>query len=127
MRTPLITRRLRTTVVTATALCGLFIWAAPVQASPHPGAARGGCGEVRNPSISGARAHWELSCRNGEITVSGWVEDTSSNGRCAKVKAKFASGNTEYSNAACPKNDRENFRWSHPGSIADVYLYEYDV
>lgn len=90
-------------------------------------AKRGGCGEIRNPKTSGARAHWELSCRGGRITVSGWVQDTDADGQCARVKAVFASGTTEFSERACPKNVKKYFNWSHPGAIADVYLYEFDV
>jgi hypothetical protein len=93
-----------------------------------PGAAQAAsCGTIANPTVPGAKAHWELQCDGGKITVTGWVQDTSADGKCAKVKAVFASGTTEYSNAACPKNDKDGFTWSHPGSIADVYLYTYDV
>ncbi|MEU5693377.1 hypothetical protein [Actinosynnema sp. NPDC020468] len=94
------------------------------QAGPE---ARGGCGEVANPSIRGARAHWELSCAGGQIRVSGYVEDTSANGRCAKVKAVFPGGDSEFSEPACPEGNRKHFDWRHPGSTVSVYLFEYEV
>lgn len=110
-----------------TALCSPFVGGNAAADPADESTARGGCGEVRNPSINGARAHWELSCKDGKIHVSGWVEDTDANGRCAKVKAIFASGNTEFSDAACPKGRKVHFSWAHPGSIASVYLFEYDT
>jgi hypothetical protein len=112
---------------------GAFAAAAPTAgAAPvrtDPGAApMATCGYADDHSISGAKAYWQLSCSGGNVTVSGWVEDTSSNGRCAKVKAQFhRSGDWKFSEAACPKGDRESFSWTQPGSGANVYLYEYDV
>ncbi|WP_182873784.1 hypothetical protein [Microbispora sp. H10670] len=94
---------------------------------PGPAKTAAGCGAIKNTTLSGSRAHWELICDGGLITVTGWVQDMDADGRCAKVKAVFASGTTEYSEAACPKGVKKNFTWSHPGAIADVYLYEYDV
>jgi hypothetical protein len=112
--------------LTGLALVGLSLSGA-VTANAEGMSAMGGCGEVKNPKTSGAKAHWELSCRDGKIRVSGWVEDTDADGQCAKVKAVFASGNTEFSRAACPKGKRIPFDWAHPGSIASVYLFEYDA
>jgi len=86
---------------------------------------RGSCGDIKNPAIGAGRAHWELHCKDGRITVSGWVQDTRADGQCVKVQAKFEGSITEYSDAACPKNVTRNFRWSHPGSIVDVYLFAY--
>lgn len=101
--------------------------AAPVRA--EPGAApMATCGYAKGHTISGAYAYWELSCSGGNVTVSGYVKDTSSNGRCAKVKAQFhRSGDWKFSEAACPKGDVESFSWTQPGTGANVYLYEYDV
>ncbi|GAA3037645.1 hypothetical protein [Streptosporangium longisporum] len=104
-------------------------YAASPSPQPTSDSARvlGGCGQIRNVTTSGARAHWELSCDSGLITVSGWLQDTDADGQCAKVKAVFASGTTEFSSPACPDGVKKHFSWSHPGAIADVYLYEYDV
>ena len=52
----------------------------------------GSCGQTFNPSIDGGKAYWQLSCSGGNITMSGWVEDTSANGRCVRVKATFPDG-----------------------------------
>lgn len=90
----------------------------------------GGCGDIKNPVLSGARAHWELSCAGGNITIAGWVEDTASNGRCAKVKAVWRDANPElwkFSEPACPKGDKEHFRFTGPGNEVDAWLFEYDV
>jgi hypothetical protein len=87
----------------------------------------GTCGGIYNPVIGAGKAHWELSCRDGKITVSGYVQDTRADSQCVKVQAMFEGGITEYSHAACPKGDKRNFSWAHPGSIADVQLFAYDV
>lgn len=101
---------------------------APSPSEPEKAAVpRGTCGQTFNPVTSGAKAHWRLSCYNGAIYVSGWVEDTDADGQCARVKARFANGNVRYSAPACPEGERESFSWSSPGAIADVYLYEYNV
>ncbi|MBB5912545.1 hypothetical protein BJY24_001412 [Nocardia transvalensis] len=94
-------------------------------AQADPGQPEGTCGGVYNPSIGAGKAHWELHCKNGAITVSGHVTDTRSDGQCVKVKAVFEGQTTEYSAAACPKDTTRNFSWTHPGSIADVYLFAY--
>ncbi|SFQ41826.1 hypothetical protein SAMN05421810_10763 [Amycolatopsis arida] len=87
----------------------------------------GTCGETYDPSVTGAAAHWELSCSDGKIRVKGWVEGTfPPDGMCAKVKARFASGVTEYSGEVGDPWDKVYFDWAHPGQIADVYLFEYD-
>lgn len=112
---------------------GAFAAAAPAAgaapARTEPGAApMATCGYAKGHTISGAYAYWELSCSGGNVTVSGYVKDTSSNGRCAKVKAQFhRSGDWKFSEAACPKGDVESFSWTQPGTGANVYLYEYDV
>ncbi|GEM_PF-3941931 len=92
-----------------------------------PSASAGVCGEHQDPWISGAKAYWDISCSDGKVTVSGWVEDTAANRRCAKVQAIFPNGDTTFSAPACPKGDREYFQWTSDGHSADVYLYEYDV
>ncbi|GAA1295819.1 hypothetical protein [Saccharothrix xinjiangensis] len=86
------------------------------------------CGYARTHETSGAKAYWQLSCVGGNVTVSGWVEDTASDGQCARVKAQFHnSQNWKYSEPACPKGERQSFGWTEPGSGANVYLYEYTV
>jgi hypothetical protein len=89
----------------------------------------GTCGGVFNPVVRGgilrrvrAKAHWTLACHGGQITMSGWVEDTLADGKCAQVKAVFSNGNVFYSSKACPKGTRKSFSWSGPGRVADGYL-----
>lgn len=89
-------------------------------------ASAGTCGDVFDPRVSGAKAYWEVSCRGGVATIEGWVEDTSSDGKCARVKAVI-NGETEKSPAACPKGDREEFKWSSRGSQINAELYTYNV
>ncbi|MEO5875296.1 MAG: hypothetical protein ABIS86_05085 [Streptosporangiaceae bacterium] len=115
--------RLTGIATAATVVGGLVIaGATPSFAGPVP---RGTCGGIYNPATSAGKAHWELDCKDGKITVSGWVQDTNADGRYAKVKAIFEGQITEYSAAACPKNNKKYFSWAHPGSLVDVYLYSY--
>jgi hypothetical protein len=91
-----------------------------------PGASAGvtgTCGQSFSPVTTGGRARWTLSCSGGRITMSGWVEDTKPDGECAYVKGIFSSTITEVSRGACPEGDRENFSWTHTGSLANGYLY----
>lgn len=100
--------------------------AAPMRT--EPAAPMATCGYAKDHSTSGAYAYWQLTCSGGNVTVSGYVKDTSSNGRCAKVKVQFhRSGDWKFSEPACPKGDVESFSWTQPGSGANVYLFEYDV
>lgn len=90
---------------------------------------RASCGATFNPVISGARAYWQVNCpRRGKVNISGWVQDTAANGRCAKVRAIYEDGSTWFSPAACPKGQRKNFSSNtRRGSSVKAYLYEYRV
>lgn len=115
-----------------TSLAGLVLASSLLSVDSSPASAAGdrpagGCGQSYNPTIPGGEAHWDLSCGGGMITVSGWVRDTDADGQCAAVKATFAGGQTEVSRRACPEGDRQTFSWTHPGAIADVYLYAFGV
>lgn len=89
---------------------------------------QGTCGQTFDPQISGAKAYWQVNCRNGNVWINGWVEDTASDGQCAKVKATYPNGDTWFSAPACPKGDRENFASpAKKGGSVNAYLYEYDV
>ncbi|AXB41590.1 hypothetical protein A4R43_02845 [Amycolatopsis albispora] len=88
----------------------------------------GTCGQTFAPSTSGAKAYWEVQCSSGRVRISGWVEDTASDGQCAKVKAIWPNGNTYFSPAACPKGNRKSFTSQYnSGNSVNAYLYEYDV
>jgi hypothetical protein len=80
------------------------------------------CGTSTSPSVRGAKAHWQLSCSKGSVTVSGWVQDTKPDGKCAQVRADFPGGITVFSKRACPEGQKENFSWTYPGDLAEVYL-----
>lgn len=86
----------------------------------------GGCGQTFDPILPGAgQAHWALACKNGNITVDGWVQDNYDDGECVAVKAHFPGGIWEYSDSVCTKGLRIKFKWTHPGDMVDVYLYEH--
>lgn len=83
------------------------------------------CGANRDTSTSGAQAYWIVRCSKGNITVEGWVKDISADGECAQVKAHFPGDIWEFSQDACPKNTKKSFKWTHPGDIVDIYLFEH--
>jgi hypothetical protein len=92
--------------------------------------AMGGCGKTFNPDVPGAKAYWEVQCTSKSVRISGWVEDTRADGKCAKVKAIYDDDNdsTYYSRAACPKGERQTFTSPYrPGNSVSAYLYTYDV
>lgn len=104
-----------------------FSLAGTANAAPEqPARPMGQCGQSYNPTTSQSSAHWDIGCKNGEVTVSGWVQHNFG-GDCAKVKASFEGEVTEYSGGSCGfwGGPKVNFHWSHPGSIADVYLMDY--
>lgn len=97
--------------------------ALPLTAGPASATALGSCGDVRNVSVTGGQASWNLYCSGGQITISGWVKDTEADGKCAYVKA-FGGGTQMLPHAkACPKGVRTNFNWTTSGSSIDAYLY----
>lgn len=82
----------------------------------------GVCGEIFNPSTSGGKAHWTLSCSNGRIYMDGYVTDTSSDGKCAQVKGVFSDA-TYFTPRVCPSGNRYDFHWNGPGQLANGYLF----
>lgn len=88
---------------------------------------QGECGDNFNPTVPGGKAHWELSCANGKITIEGNVQDTRADGKCVKVAATMPNGDVKRSAAACPKGDKETFKWTGTGRQIDAKLYTYDV
>lgn len=91
----------------------------------------GSCGDVLNPSTNYSHAHWTVSCRNGEVTVDGYVKhDGGAYRPCAAVKATFEGQINEKSGDSCGSaggafsGPTINFKWTHPGSIADAYLFD---
>jgi hypothetical protein len=88
----------------------------------------GTCGQTFAPATSGAKAYWQVNCNSTQSWISGWVEDTAANGRCAAVKAIWPNGTTWFSNRACPKGTRVYFTSAkHGGHSVNGYLYEFNV
>ncbi|MFH9073686.1 hypothetical protein [Streptomyces alboflavus] len=110
----------------AVALLGAGVGFSPA-AHAEPTGTRGGCGENYNPTVPGGKAHWELTCDNGKITIEGTVTDTRSDSKCVKVKAQMPNGDWKRSKAACPKGDKEEYTWTARGSKINAWVYTYDV
>ncbi|WP_217144057.1 hypothetical protein [Streptomyces sp. AC627_RSS907] len=98
-------RKTLTSVVTAVVLAGgLAVGAAgPASAATCPSSA--------SPVIDGARASWSLSCSGGTVKVSGWVEDTRMDGKCAVVRIVGGNGVTKRAEA-CKSGVRKQFSHS---------------
>ncbi|MEU2598485.1 hypothetical protein ABZ678_03805 [Streptomyces hirsutus] len=81
--------------------------AAPANAATCPSSA--------SPVISGARAHWTLSCSGDGVKVYGWLEDTRMDGKCAVVR--IDAGNGDYrTKSACSSGVREQFSFTFAGT-----------
>ncbi|GLF95233.1 hypothetical protein [Streptomyces yaizuensis] len=85
-------------------------------------ASAAGCPSSASPVINGASAHWSLRCANGKLLVSGWVQDTSMDGKCAKVRIHPNEGLPKFP-TACSSGVRQSFSYEFPGAErADVRL-----
>ncbi|MEU9095392.1 hypothetical protein [Streptomyces sp. NPDC048428] len=74
-----------------------------------------GCGTTRSPKISGAIASWTVSCpTKHSVRVTGWVEDTSTDGDCAIVRV--VAGSTQQTKKACGSDVREPFSFTFQGA-----------
>jgi hypothetical protein len=100
--------------------------APPKAASPNAS-----CGATLNPSTTYSSAHWTVSCRDGKVTIAGYVQHHVGACRpCAAVKATFEGQINEQSADSCGaaggglSGPIINFSWTHPGSIADAYLFD---
>ncbi|MFE1787879.1 hypothetical protein ACFW7J_05625 [Streptomyces sp. NPDC059525] len=103
-------RNTLTSALTATALAaGLSLGAAsPASAADCPSAA--------SPKITGARAHWNLTCSGGRLKVYGWVEDTAMDGRDALVEVWPGGGHHWRLVEARGMGQRTNFDFEFPGA-----------
>ncbi|MEU9204448.1 hypothetical protein [Streptomyces sp. NPDC048332] len=73
------------------------------------------CPSSAAPVISGASANWSLRCSGNNVTVSGWLQDTRADGKCAKVRIN--AGNGVYrTKAACSSGVREQFTFTFKGT-----------
>jgi hypothetical protein len=82
----------------------------------------GACGRTSDPTASGEKVSWTLSCSGGNITRNGWVEDTDADNQCAFVKGVFTNDIVDIAKA-CPKGKRTSFPWTHPGTTANGCRY----
>jgi hypothetical protein len=80
----------------------------------------------RTAETDGATARWSLTCSGGQITVEGWYRDDEPDGDCVGVVAYFADGSNKRSQTCAGWRTKKTFKWSAPGSLVDVYLYEYE-
>lgn len=110
------------TLAVGAAVTIAFVGLAPT-ASAAPARPLGGCGSSQNPTTSGGRASWTVSCSGGNVTLAGSVTDTAADGKCAQVRAQFPStGAAFFSAKACPSGTTKYYSWTQPGYGADGYL-----
>ena len=73
------------------------------------------CPSSASPKIDGAKAGWSLRCSGNSVTVSGWLEDTRMDGKCAVVRIN--AGNGAYTAPkACSSGVREQFSYTFNGT-----------
>ncbi|MBL3666792.1 hypothetical protein JL475_12475 [Streptomyces sp. M2CJ-2] len=73
------------------------------------------CPSSASPKIDGAQAGWTLRCSGGSVRVSGWLEDTRMDGKCAVVR--ITGGNGDYrTKKACGSGVREQFDYTFAGT-----------
>ncbi|MCN9240411.1 hypothetical protein NGF19_06320 [Streptomyces sp. RY43-2] len=98
-------RKTITSVTSAVVIAGGLALGAAGQASAAS------CPSSASPKISGAEAHWDLRCSGNNLTVSGWVEDTRMDGKCAVVR--ISAGNGAYRKvSACNSGVRKSFNFT---------------
>ncbi|MFD9288853.1 hypothetical protein ACFWBV_11195 [Streptomyces sp. NPDC060030] len=77
------------------------------------------CNAHRTAKINGAEAAWSLTCTGTGtgtgVKLSGWLEDTRTDGRCAKVRIVGGNGTPE-SKEACGSGTREQFDFTFNGT-----------
>ncbi|MEU3975762.1 hypothetical protein [Streptomyces bacillaris] len=90
-----------------------------------PAASAASCPSSWEPTVPGAKGKWTLSCKNGALSVNGWIEDTRADARCARLQIKTAKGTSD-TITACGKNTRKNFQKVYQNeSSASVLLSAY--
>ncbi|MFI9603460.1 hypothetical protein ACIHCX_27025 [Streptomyces sp. NPDC052043] len=104
-------RKTITSVLSAAVLTGgLAVGAAgPASAATCPSSA--------SPVIDGASASWSLRCSGSDVTVSGWVQDTRMDGKCAVIRINAGNGGYE-TKSACGSGVREQFSFTFAGTTS---------
>ncbi|MFD8596716.1 hypothetical protein ACFV1L_17110 [Kitasatospora sp. NPDC059646] len=68
------------------------------------------CGKRYNVDIPGGRSSYLIQCGPTTTRVSGWLEDTSADGKCVQVRIWWpAHESFTYTDRACPKGTRVTF------------------
>ncbi|MFB7917105.1 hypothetical protein [Streptomyces sp. NPDC056061] len=73
------------------------------------------CNASKAAKTDGAEAAWSLKCTAKGVRVSGWVEDTRMDGRCAIVRVTGGEG-TYRPKKACSSGVREQFVFDFAGT-----------
>lgn len=100
-----------TSVVSASVLAGGL---ALGTAGPASAAA---CSTSASPVIGGASASWSIRCTGDQLTVSGWLQDTRADGKCALVRINASNGASQRKNA-CGTGVREQFSFTFRGGFS---------
>lgn len=66
--------------------------------------------------INGASAGWTLRCSGNNVTVSGWLQDTRADGKCAKVRINASKNGAYKPKTACSSGVREQFTFTFNGT-----------
>jgi hypothetical protein len=112
---------LRKSIASITATAALTGGLVVLNAAP---AAAAVCPASMSPIINGARAHWKLACKGRDVSVSGWLEDTRLDGKCAQIAFDPGAekGGIWFANA-CGSGTRENYNFLFRGThIVRGYL-----
>ncbi|MFD8911559.1 hypothetical protein [Streptomyces sp. NPDC059575] len=97
-------RNTLTSVVSAVVLAGGLA----VGAAGHASASA--CPSSSSPLIGGAEAHWSIRCSGRDVVMSGWVQDTRADGKCAVVRINAGNGKSERP-TACGSGARKQFSY----------------
>lgn len=130
------TTRRRALLATAglAAAIGSTLAASPAQAAPDTTAGpltdvtvRLVCGETNRQvgSENGAVAYVTTRCADGQLTASGWVDDTEADGNSACVTIRWPdSGKSEFTSDSNDDNLVTRFPndWKHPGNEVTVWV-----
>lgn len=98
--------------------------ASPASAAPAESADPGTqatCPDTLEPTVPGGEAKWSLSCKDGKVKVSGWVEDTRVDGKCAYVQFT-PEGNGDGTWNACGAGERTDYSFTAKGNEVEGLL-----
>lgn len=81
------------------------------------------CPDTLEPTVPGGEAKWTLACNNAgtKVKVSGWVEDTRADGKCAYVQFT-PKGNGKGTWKACGAGERTDYSFTAKGDEVEGLL-----